>query len=68
MRERNRKLINTNGDRELWQLEVRQPDGEWVTLYYGKEFVDVQGIRKQTPDDAAFHSQAEGHAWLLRGV
>lgn len=67
MRERNHKLINTNGDRELWQLEIQQPDGQWVMLYQGKEFMDVQGVRKQTPDDPAFHSKAEAHAWLLKG-
>ncbi|MBB6411859.1 hypothetical protein HNQ71_004547 [Mesorhizobium sangaii] len=66
MRERNRKLINSNGDRELWQSEIQQPDGQWVTLYRGKEFLHVQGVRKQTPDDAAFYSKAEAHAWLLQ--
>lgn len=65
MRRRNYKLIGKDGNRELWQSEIRQPDGEWVTHYEGKIFMVVQGIRKQTLDDPAFHGQAEGEAWLL---
>lgn len=67
MRQRNLKRIGSNGNRGLWQSEIQQPDGEWVPLYEGKVFMNLQGVRKQTPDDPAWHSQVEARAWLMQG-
>jgi hypothetical protein len=67
MRQRKLEYIDSNGDRELWRAEIEQPDGEWVAIYLGKVFINVQGIRKQTPEDPAWNSQAEGLAWLMQG-
>lgn len=66
MRERNQKLIGTNANRELWQSEIQQPDGQWIKLYRGKVFADVNGKKMQTPEDPAFRSQAEASSWLLQ--
>ncbi|RWC41726.1 MAG: hypothetical protein EOS55_25530 [Mesorhizobium sp.] len=66
MQERNKELIGANGDRQLWRLEILQPNGQWDKVYQGKVFMNVQGVRKQTPDDPAFIGQAEAQAWLLQ--
>ncbi len=67
MQERNHTLIGTNGDRELWRSEIRQPDNQWTTIYRGIGFVYVQGVRKQTPEDHAWPGEAEAQAWLIQG-
>lgn len=64
---RNRKLIGELGNRKLYQEEIQQPDGAWTTIYEGEVYINVQGSMMKTPDDAAWHSEAEAHAWLIQG-
>jgi len=64
---RNRKLIGEVGHRKLHQEEIHQPDGTWTTIYEGEIYMDVQGVRIKTPDDPAWHSEAEARAWLTQG-
>ena len=64
---RNRKLLGEVGNRTLYSDEIQQPDGAWTKIYEGEVFISVQGVMVKTPDDPAWHSEAEARAWLMQG-
>lgn len=62
--ERNCRLVAENDRRKIWFFQKRAPDGEWIDLFRGQEFIVVEGRAILTPEKPLFGSKKEALEWL----
>ncbi|MBR9892034.1 hypothetical protein [Salipiger bermudensis] len=58
------KLFETQGAREVWQKQLRQPDGETEFRYRGEEYTELDGERTKVEETRDFKTQSDALAWL----
>ena len=58
------KLFETQGAREVWQKQLRHPDGETEFRYRGEEYTELDGERTKVEETRDFKTQSDALAWL----
>jgi len=61
-------MLYGNASRELWTWSTTDPSGAPFRMLRGKAFAVVGGVRRQTPDDPNFPTEAAGRAWVDAAV
>jgi len=63
---RNFKCIASNGERCLWQYEIRTPSCEWKVRYRGGVHQNLTDEnRSKAVNEPQFMTEVEGRAWLF---
>lgn len=58
------ELFEKQGAREVWQKEVRGPDGKPEFRYRGEEYTELAGERTKVEETRDFKTQSDALAWL----
>ena len=60
--------VATKGNREIWRWEIVDPAGVTQRMWRGREYADVDGVRRLTPEEPFFHGgELEARQWLSLG-
>ena len=65
VQERNETLIAEQGERAIYSVEIKKPDGIWITMFRGQDTIPTpQGGETDAPAHPTFPSEEQARRWL----